>query len=288
MGLSSPKEWSRKETLEFIRATGRSSWSTRRRTRSALRRMGVSEANLTDEERRCLDEDGFVVLENVAAPEVVEQMRESIFGVIERVRQSGPTEGERAQCYFVDDETLIKDLLNKGPIFLLAISHPRVLAAVDHVLKSDLKLSYMHMRMPVVGRGHQNLHIDTYEDDLVHPIHYFANSIWLLCDFNRSNGATRFVPGSHRWGTLPRETIDDLRADHPDQVVVEAKAGSVIVFDGHIWHGGTDNADGSDRPAVFASWVSRNRHQIDDQPALLTPQIQSLLSKEQLYLIGVE
>jgi hypothetical protein len=43
------------------------------------------------------------------------------------------------------------------------------------------------------------------------------------------NGATRFVPGSHRWSTTPEDTMADVRAAHDAEVLACGAAGSLLV-----------------------------------------------------------
>ena len=54
------------------------------------------------------------------------------------------------------------------------------------------------------------------------------------------------VPGSHRFGASPRQAVPDPAAAHPGEVRLIAEAGTVVIFNSHVWHGGTRNR--SDRP----------------------------------------
>ena len=71
--------------------------------------------------------------------------------------------------------------------------------------------------------------------------YWVCNTVWMLDDFTPENGATRMVPGSHRWGRRPQDVLDDPMAPHPDEVLLTGKAGSVAVMNAHMWHGGTAN-----------------------------------------------
>ncbi|EEA27087.1 hypothetical protein TMatcc_004638 [Talaromyces marneffei ATCC 18224] len=54
------------------------------------------------------------------------------------------------------------------------------------------------------------------------------------CETTRANGATMFVPGSHRW--------DDNRVPRVDELCfAEMKAGSALIFMGAAYHGGGHN-----------------------------------------------
>ncbi|MDZ7684278.1 MAG: phytanoyl-CoA dioxygenase family protein [Gammaproteobacteria bacterium] len=60
------------------------------------------------------------------------------------------------------------------------------------------------------------------------------NTIWALSDFTAENGATRVVPGSHRWerGRQPEEY-------EVCQAVM--KRGSVLLYSGSVIHSGGEN-----------------------------------------------
>lgn len=56
-----------------------------------------------------------------------------------------------------------------------------------------------------------------------------VNTLLAIDPFTVENGATRLVPRSHLWSTR-------LEPDH-DFVTVEMDAGSILMFDGAVWHG---------------------------------------------------
>ena len=61
-----------------------------------------------------------------------------------------------------------------------------------------------------------------------------CNSMWALTDFTDANGATRLVPGSH---TKPNPDYGGTYETIP----AEMKKGSVLIWDGSLWHGGGAN-----------------------------------------------
>ncbi|MGI8450462.1 MAG: phytanoyl-CoA dioxygenase family protein [Streptosporangiaceae bacterium] len=258
---------------------------------AALRSFGVTAGQLSEREQAQLDADGFTILPGVLSPAEIAAMNARLDEAITVARDLCGTDPRRnpfpRYAAFEDDEIVLKDLVNWGPEFDIAISHPRVLAAVQAVLGDNLKLSYLHMRQPAPGAGHQDLHLDTYEDPAVHPVHYFCNTIWMLDDFTEESGPTRFVPGSHRRGVDPGTAMGDAYADHPDQVLATGPAGSVIVFDGHVWHGGTRNRSGARRRGLFSAWVHRGSYPIEDQRKMLRPDTYARLDDPRRFLLDV-
>ena len=56
---------------------------------------------------------------------------------------------------------------------------------------------------------------------------------WYFEDSNQKNGATIVVPGTH----TKREFAEDGKLPD-DAIVLEAKAGDLLIFNGNLWHGG--------------------------------------------------
>ena len=92
-----------------------------------------------------------------------------------------------------------------------------------------------------------------------------CNSIWLLVDFTEDNGATRVVPGTHRSGKSPSDVLDDPRETHPDEILLSAPAGAVVIFNSHLWHGGTVNRSDSPRYALHSYFCRRHNPQQVEQ-----------------------
>lgn len=75
-------------------------------------------------------------------------------------------------------------------------------------------------------------------------------SIVALCDFTAANGATRLVPGSHRWDDPARYPSDD------ELVVAEMPAGAAVLYLGSTYHaGGTNDTDDEWRRGFHLSFV---------------------------------
>ena len=248
--------------------------------RTALADLGVTDTALTPGERQRLDTDGYLALEGVLSTAEV-----AAFNA--RLAELTAEEGERAgvEVHQEAGTDRLADLVNKDPMFEVCFSHPRVLAGVAHVL-GTFKLSSLNSRAALPGRGHQGLHADFAEP--VAPGEYrVCNSIWLLDDFTPDNGATRVVPGSHRAGRMPTDELADPADAHPDEVQLVAPAGTVVVFNSHLWHGGTLNRTTAPRRAMHSYFCWRDLPTQTDQQAALRPQTYARLSPAQRYVLGV-
>ena len=225
---------------------------------------------LTDADRRQLDEDGYLVLPGLMTPALLGALRR-------RIDELFAEEGDGAGSEFKQEPEArrLANLVNKGDIFEDVILTPRVLECMAHILGPRFKLSSLNARStdPHTASG-QPLHADS--GAIADDAGYFvANSVWLLDDFTRENGATRFVAGSHRWRRLPEP---DYYAPHPDEQLVLGKAGDVVVMNAHMWHGGTANRTAAPRRAMHVYYTRYDQPQQQYQKRWLSAAVQARLS----------
>ncbi len=198
-------------------------------------------------------------------------------------------EGDRAgvEAHQEVGTARLADLVDKDPVFDMCWNNPRQLSAVAHVLGwRDFKVFSLNGRAALPGEGHQALHVDW--RGAVGPGDYqICNSIWMLDDFTEANGATRVVPGSHRWGRVPAEAMADPREPHPDEDLVLGRAGTAVIFNSHLWHGGTQNRTAGPRRALHSCYVRRDGQQQTVFRDHIRPTTYRRLSPAQRYLLEV-
>lgn len=229
--------------------------------------LGVKPETLTKEEKDFLDKNGYLNLGKLLTDE-------QLVAIQNRIQELMNVEGEEAGAELMDSPYIrhpkeegadrLADLVNKGEVFDIFYTEPRVLAAVAHVLGEAIKLSSLNYRAAKPGMGLQKLHADWHE--VVEPGDYkVCNSIWLLDDFSAENGATRLVAGTHLHGRLPQDELEDPWAQHPDEILIEAPAGSVVIFNSHTWHGGTNNQTDKPRRSMHSYFCRADQPQQVDQ-----------------------
>jgi ectoine hydroxylase-related dioxygenase (phytanoyl-CoA dioxygenase family) len=118
--------------------------------------------------------------------------------------------------------------------------------------------------------------------------YWVCNTVWMLDDFTAANGATRMIPGSHKWGTRPQDVLADPMASHPDEVLLIGKAGSIAVMNAHMWHGGTANRTTAPRLAMHGFYCRRDKPQQQYQKQLLRPDVQARLSPEVREILALD
>lgn len=213
-----------------------------------LRELGVSKSTLTTEEANLLERDGYVVMPGVLSKQQSAEMAARLDAL---AIEEGDNAGKDFQIEM--GATRLGSLVNKDELFDICFTHPRALAAVAHVMGEDFGLSSITGRAAQPGEGHQALHRDNSGR--------CANALWIVSDFTAHNGPTRIVPGSHKGDKAPGETLPDPIATHPDEQLLIAPAGSLVVINGWTWHGGTRNNSLQPRHLVSAFFTRRNQYQ---------------------------
>jgi ectoine hydroxylase-related dioxygenase (phytanoyl-CoA dioxygenase family) len=219
-----------------------------------------------------LDRDGYAVVESLVPADRVAMIREELRSILDAT-PNGRNDFEGFQT------RRIYALFAKNRVFDDLAVHPLLLAVLDATLGGSYHLSAPTGIEIAPGEKAQFLHTD----DGIYPLprphqEVVLNSMWAFDDFTVDNGATRVVPGSHRW-------TDRLPLDPDETVTVTMPAGSVLFIRGTLWHGGGANQTDRTRLGVLleyaAGWLRQQENHILAVPAdvirTLEPRLQELL-----------
>ncbi len=182
-----------------------------------------------------LERDGFTILPNVLTPAEALALRADL----ERIeRQEGIVP---AGNLFEGHHTLrIYNLLARGACYARIPVEAKVLSLVESVLDPGCLISSLSSIAIGPGETAQMLHSDDQVISLPRPHPALVcNTMWALTDFTAENGATRVVPGSHKFHRCP-----DPRGDEEAEagaIPAEMAQGSVLIWHGSLWHGGGAN-----------------------------------------------
>lgn len=203
--------------------------------------------------------EGWAVLPGMIAPAGIARARAALVAAAEASEAHGiPTRMDALDpggC-----NIRVYDLPEHDPVFLELLTHPVTIAYVSHLLDHDLSISNFSANIALPGSRSMRPHND--QSTVMPepwPTRYTMNAIWCLDDIDEANGATRYLPGSHRF-TCFADVPDDPSSG---MVAFEAAAGSVILMDGRLWHtSGANTTHDRDRAMLFAFYArSFLRHQ---------------------------
>ena len=195
-----------------------------------------------------LDEHGFCVVEDVLDESTVADVRRRL------VRSAAESE-RRGMPTFIEgldpnpSNVRVFNLLDLDPVFVELIEHPVALGIARYVLDDDYVISNFTANIAKPGSESMFVHSDL---ALVLPEPWHApwslNVIWCLDDAHVDNGATLFLPGSHRFERRSELPVN-IRAK---MIPCEAPAGSVIAMEGRLWHtSGVNRTDDEERALLF-------------------------------------
>ncbi len=157
--------------------------------------------------------------------------------VLRIARERKNCTNEELEEVFADGQELLRFVLWDDPIFEKLVLHPAALGLIQWLVGTDCILSLCNAWVKGKGESRTEIHADWAQFDMptmaVEP--YGANFNYLLTDYSKEDGGLSFVPGSHRWRRLPSSEEATYWADNAEPV--EAKAGSMIIWGDHTWHG---------------------------------------------------
>jgi hypothetical protein len=227
--------------------------------------------------RRELDESGFTLVPGPVAAGDLAHLRAAYDAAVASAVPDDIKVGSST--------TRIRDFVNRGPTFDGLYLHSPVLTACCQIIEGPFRLSTMHARTVRPGLPAQSLHVDFERD---HHGWTMAGFIFMVDGFRSDNGATRFLPGSHLWSSAPLSLLHDLKADHPGQVLACGPAGSMIVFNGSVWHGHTANRSGEPRRSIQGAYIRRDAESGENLPGRMLPETLARIGPLAKYLLAVQ
>lgn len=219
-----------------------------------------------------LEREGYALIPDAAAPAAVAAARADLERILERTPPGRDDfEGRRTQrVYALFAKTRALD------DFAL---HPVVLGVLDRVL-GDYQLSAPAAIAIGPGERDQPLH----PDDAIYPVprphaELVVNVMWPLEDFTVPNGATRIVPGSHRWAEARPGPETPTRA-------IEMPAGSALLYLGSVWHGGGANHTDRVRLGVVLHYAAAWLRPVENHVLAVPPSVVGTLPTRLQELLG--
>jgi hypothetical protein len=179
---------------------------------------------------------------------------------------------------------LMPAVLLRDPLFEQALMTRSMLALMTYLLGESCILSSSSAMLKVRAPERLELHSDQVGQPSPLPAYaQTANATWALTDYTEENGATRFVPGSHR---LCRHPTAAEALDPTSTVTVSAPAGAIIIWHGNNWHGAAARTNPGIRMSLvflFCRWylMPQIMHR-----QLVTPEMLSRNSQRFTMLMG--
>lgn len=219
--------------------------------------------------------DGYTIVENAIAPDLIEALSDAL------ARLERDLDAKPAMNAFEGHRTVrIYNLLAHGAPFDQIPTHEAVLPVIEGVLDPGCLISSLSSIAIDPGETAQPIHAD----DMVIPLDkphrpIVCNSMWALTDFTEENGATRLVPGSHLKG-------NPEYGGAYDTIPAEMAKGSVLIWEGSLWHGGGANRTDTRRTGIAMNYCAGFIRQQENQQLGLSPDLVRGFSPRLQELVG--
>jgi len=130
----------------------------------------------------------------------------------------------------------------------------------------------------------QDLHVDVRRHSRDWPLVGF---IYMIDAFTPDNGATCFIPTSHLWPHCLETANVDSTAERESEVQACCAAGSLIVFNGSVWHGHAPNTTDQPRRSIQGAFIPRDGKAWTDFAGRMSSDTRARLSPVARELLGV-
>ena len=230
---------------------------------------------MLDQHLQRLKNDGYTIVEAAIEPNLIDELA----ATVERLERD--LDAKPAMNGFEGDRTVrIYNLLAHAPVFAKVPVHPSVLPIIDAVLGGECLISSLASIAIDPGQIAQPIHADDQIIPIAKPhAPVVCNSMWALTDFTEENGATRLVPGSHR-------SPNPDYGGHYDSVAAVMPKGSVLIWDGSLWHGGGANQSRDRRTGIAMNYCAGFIRQQENQQLGIAPELVRTFQPRLQELIG--
>ncbi|GLY85222.1 phytanoyl-CoA dioxygenase family protein [Actinoallomurus iriomotensis] len=220
-----------------------------------------------DEAVDVVDRDGAVIIEDFVDAGTLRGLWADLGTDLERQADGdGRLVGEKTR--------ILPGLVRRSARSVTIMRQPHFLGAARHFLQRPVKAWLGEQRVEFVptiqlgisraiqiwpGVALQGLHRDDTAHLRTHPGPESRVQVMVAAsEFTARNGATRVIPGSHRW--------DDERAPRDEEAVpAEMRAGSALLWLGSTYHGAGVNASDGPRTGLSYAYDLGNLRQEENQ-----------------------
>jgi ectoine hydroxylase-related dioxygenase (phytanoyl-CoA dioxygenase family) len=256
----------------------------------------VPATSSVDDAHAVLERDGAVIIEELLSPEVVAAVNAEVEVAVRETDPDAEWFNEIMKAFHGPNTRALSGVPGISSTFAVEVMcHPLLLGLCDRILlpscaRYQLNLGQILQRGP--GSPDQILHRDEVVwADVPRPAPELQlATVIAFVDFTVENGATRVVPGSHRWGDRDLPPIEQMLGPPPGPETVARAvmpAGSAVVYLGGTIHGAGSNATSNQqRRGAHLSYCLGWLRTEENNYLSIPPRVASRLPRQAQEVIG--
>ena len=205
---------------------------------------------------------GYTVIENVFEEKELTLTREKLDALL--TLQENETRREKLKA--INELNLVRCPLAYDDYFLKLAVNNSVLDVIRNCLGNYFVLHLQNgiLNMPNEEHHQSSWHRDLPYQDFIISKPIAISALYCIDDFSAETGGTFVVPFSHKMEQMPSEPYISKHA-----VQINAKAGSVLIFDSMVFHKAGYNTSGKIRRGINHVYVAGILKQQINLPELL-------------------
>lgn len=208
-----------------------------------------------------ISSSGICIIEDVFEKSFVQKLANVMYETKDKIIQKIGNE----RLEYAGELGVLRTPMVFNDIFYQILENKVILSIVDEILSSN---SILHLQNGFILPSFRDIDKtpkkfqNSYHMDFKRVLNGYLcslNIMILVSDFSRENGGTLAVPGSHQMSIVPN--LMDLQENTK---FIDAKAGSILIFDSTLWHCAGINVSGKDRLGINHQFTkSYFKQQID-------------------------
>ncbi len=224
-----------------------------------------------------IERDGAVIIDGILTPQETRQFAEELEPLLQAASPG-------ADSFAGFSTTRVGALIARSQICRYLATHPQLLNIAEGLLgpfSPTIQLSLTQAVCIAPGEGAQILHRDRglWGGHIPRRIETQLGTMIAITDFTHENGATRVVPGSADWNASRQPELHEIAS-------AEMKAGSILVYNGTVIHGGGPNSTSVSRLGVLLHYTLGWLRQQENMYLACPPDLAKTFSPQLRRLLG--
>lgn len=228
----------------------------------SLQQFDVSEV---DDILAAVDQDGACIALNVMDHGLCDQLMQDFGRYLEKTEWGVDELGYRS-AFYGEQTKRLHGLFSKSSSMVDVLAHPLFLTLANRLfvepgISQEVRLSNTELMVLNQNQDVQVFHTDGsswHRIQAAESTEILISANCALTEFTATNGATRVVPGSHRWEKGREPTEDEI-------CLAVMPKGAALIYGGNVLHSGGANNESMARVGLYLGYIVSWLRPIENQ-----------------------